>query len=100
SVSYSTTSGNHSANPILSASFAAGATSAFVRITYSGNFSTNDHGDWATVYNGWSYIAKAVYKDSKITMPYYKYSASESKIAQGYAMFLVTDGSTNTYTIE
>ncbi|MGM9519293.1 MAG: phage tail protein [Phascolarctobacterium sp.] len=100
SVSYSTTSGNHNTNPILSASFTAGATSAFVRITYSGNFSTNDHGNWATVYNGWSYIAKAVYKDSKITMPYYKYSASESKIAQGYAMFLVTDGSTNTYTIE
>lgn len=98
--SYSTTSGNHTVNTILSASFSAGATSAFVRVTYTGNFSTNEHGDWSTIYNGWTYIAKAVFTGSKITMPYYKYSASESKIAQGYAMFLVTDGSTNTYTIE
>lgn len=99
-VSYSTTSGNHKANTILSASFSAGVTSAFVRVTYTGSFSTNDHGSWSTIYDGWTYIAKAVFEGSKITMPYYKYSASESKIAQGYAMFLVTDGSTNTYTIE
>ena len=98
--SYSTTSGTHTVNTILSARFSAGATSAFVRVTYTGNFSTNEHGDWSTIYNGWTYIAKAVFAGSKITMPYYKYSASESKIAQGYAMFLVTDGSTNTYTIE
>lgn len=98
--SYSTTSGNYTVNTILSASFTAGPTSAYIRVTYTGNFYTNDHGSWSTVYNGWSYIAKAVYQGSKITMPYYKYSASESKIARGYAMFLVTDGSTNTYTIE
>ena len=37
---------------------------------------------------------------SDLTIPSYKFQSGEAKIARGYAMFLVTDGGTNNFTLE
>lgn len=86
-------------NLVLSGRFEAGQTRAFVRILWHMNLTTNEHGSWETLYNGRNDIARACCAAS-VTKAYHKYSAATSKIARGYAMFLVTDGSTNTYTVE
>lgn len=86
-------------NFLLSGNFKAGQTRAFVRIIWNMKLTTNEHGSWATLYNGRNDIARACCAAS-VTKAYHKYSAATSKIARGYAMFLVTDGSTNVYTAE
>lgn len=86
-------------NLVLAGRFEAGQTRAFVRILWQMNLTTNEHGSWETLYNGRNDIARACCAAS-VTKAYHKYSATTSKIARGYAMFLVTDGSTNTYTAE
>lgn len=86
-------------NFVLSGRFEAGQTRAFVRIIWQMKLNTGEHGPWETLYNGRNDIARACCAAS-VTKAYHKYSAATSKIARGYAMFLVTDGSTNTYTAE
>lgn len=86
-------------NLVLAGRFEAGQTRAFVRILWQMKLTTNEHGPWETLYNGRNDIARACCAAS-VTKAYHKYSAATSKIARGYAMFLVTDGSTNTYTVE
>ncbi len=86
-------------NLVLAGRFEAGQTRAFVRILWQMKLTTNEHGPWETLYNGRNDIARACCAAS-VTKAYHKYSAATSKIARGYAMFLVTDGSTNTYTAE
>ena len=86
-------------NLVLAGRFEAGQTRAFVRILWQMNLTTSEHGSWETLYNGRNDIARACCAAS-VTKAYHKYSAATSKIARGYAMFLVTDGSTNTYTAE
>lgn len=86
-------------NLVLAGRFEAGQTRAFVRILWQMNLTTREHGSWETLYNGRNDIARACCAAS-VTKAYHKYSAATSKIARGYAMFLVTDGSTNTYTVE
>lgn len=86
-------------NLVLAGRFEAGQTRAFVRILWQMNLTTSEHGPWETLYNGRNDIARACCAAS-VTKAYHKYSATTSKIARGYAMFLVTDGSTNTYTAE
>lgn len=86
-------------NFLLSGRFEAGQTRAFVRIIWNMKLNTGEHGPWETLYNGRDDIARACCAAS-VTKAYHKYSATTSKIARGYAMFLVTDGSTNTYTAE
>ena len=86
-------------NLVLAGRFEAGQTRAFVRILWQMKLTTNEHGSWETLYNGRNDIARACCAAS-VTKAYHKYSAATSKIARGYAMFLVTDGSTNTYTAE
>lgn len=86
-------------NLILAGRFEAGQTRAFVRILWKMKLNTVEHGSWETLYNGRNDIARACCAAS-VTKAYHKYSAATSKIARGYAMFLVTDGSTNTYTAE
>lgn len=86
-------------NLVLAGRFEAGQTRAFVRILWQMNLTTSEHGSWETLYNGRNDIARACCAAS-VTKAYHKYSATTSKIARGYAMFLVTDGSTNTYTAE
>ena len=86
-------------NFVLSGRFEAGQTRAFVRIIWQMKLNTGEHGSWETLYNGRNDIARACCAAS-VTKAYHKYSAATSKIARGYAMFLVTDGSTNTYTAE
>lgn len=86
-------------NFVLSGRFEAGQTRAFVRIIWNMKLNTGEHGQWETLYNGRDDIARACCAAS-VTKAYHKYSATTSKIARGYAMFLVTDGSTNTYTAE
>lgn len=86
-------------NLVLAGRFEAGQTRAFVRILWQMNLTTSEHGPWETLYNGRNDIARACCAAS-VTKAYHKYSAATSKIARGYAMFLVTDGSTNTYTAE
>lgn len=86
-------------NFVLSGRFEAGQTRAFVRIIWKMKLNTGEHGPWETLYNGRNDIARACCAAS-VTKAYHKYSAATSKIARGYAMFLVTDGSTNTYTAE
>lgn len=86
-------------NFVLSGRFEAGQTRAFVRIIWNMKLNTGEHGPWETLYNGRNDIARACCAAS-VTKAYHKYSAATSKIARGYAMFLVTDGSTNTYTAE
>lgn len=86
-------------NLVLSGRFEAGQTRAFLRILWHMNLTTNEHGSWETLYNGRNDIARACCAAS-VTKAYHKYSAATSKIARGYAMFLVTDGSSNTYTAE
>lgn len=86
-------------NFVLSGRFEAGQTRAFVRIIWNMKLNTGEHGSWETLYNGRNDIARACCAAS-VTKAYHKYSAATSKIARGYAMFLVTDGSTNTYTVE
>lgn len=86
-------------NLVLAGRFEAGQTRAFVRILWQMNLTTSEHGPWETLYNGRNDIARACCAAS-VTKAYHKYSAATSKIARGYAMFLVTDGSTNTYTVE
>ncbi len=86
-------------NFVLSGRFEAGQTRAFVRIIWNMKLNTGEHGSWETLYNGRDDIARACCAAS-VTKAYHKYSATTSKIARGYAMFLVTDGSTNTYTAE
>lgn len=86
-------------NLVLAGNFEAGQTRAFVRILWQMKLTTSEHGQWDTLYNGRNDIARACCAAS-VTKAYHKYSAETSKIARGYAMFLVTDGSTNTYTAE
>lgn len=86
-------------NFVLSGRFEAGQTRAFVRIIWNMKLNTGEHGPWETLYNGRDDIARACCAAS-VTKAHHKYSATTSKIARGYAMFLVTDGSTNTYTAE
>lgn len=86
-------------NLVLAGNFETGQTRAFVRILWQMKLTTNEHGSWETLYNGRNDIARACCAAS-VTKAYHKYSAATSKIARGYAMFLVTDGSTNTYTAE
>ncbi len=86
-------------NLTLSGRFDPGSTRAFIRICWSMNLTTNEHGPWSTLYDGRSTIASAAC-ECTLTKAYHKYSAATSKIARGYAMFLVTDGSTNTWTAE
>ena len=86
-------------NLVLAGRFEAGQTRAFVRILWQMKLTTSEHGPWETLYNGRNDIARACCAAS-VTKAYHKYSAATSKIARGYAMFLVTDGSTNTYTAE
>lgn len=86
-------------NLVLAGRVEAGQTRAFVRILWQMKLTTNEHGPWETLYNGRNDIARACCAAS-VTKAYHKYSAATSKIARGYAMFLVTDGSTNTYTAE
>lgn len=86
-------------NFVLSGRFEAGQTRAFVRIIWNMKLNTGEHGPWETLYNGRDDIARACCAAS-VTKAYHKYSATTSKIARGYALFLVTDGSTNTYTAE
>lgn len=86
-------------NFVLSGRFEAGQTRAFIRIIWNMKLNTGEHGPWKTLYNGRNDIARACCAAS-VTKAYHKYSAATSKIARGYAMFLVTDGSTNTYTAE
>lgn len=86
-------------NFVLSGRFEAGQTRAFIRIIWNMKLNTGEHGSWETLYNGRNDIARACCAAS-VTKAYHKYSAATSKIARGYAMFLVTDGSTNTYTAE
>jgi hypothetical protein len=86
-------------NFVLSGRFETGQTRAFIRIIWNMKLNTGEHGSWETLYNGRNDIARACCAVS-VTKAYHKYSAATSKIARGYAMFLVTDGSTNTYTAE
>lgn len=86
-------------NFVLSGRFETGQTRAFIRIIWNMKLNTGEHGSWETLYNGRNDIARACCAAS-VTKAYHKYSATTSKIARGYAMFLVTDGSTNTYTVE
>jgi hypothetical protein len=86
-------------NLVLAGRFEAGQTRAFIRILWQMKLNTGEHGPWETLYNGRNDIARACCAAS-VTKAYHKYSATTSKIARGYAMFLVTDGSTNTYTAE
>lgn len=86
-------------NFVLSGRFETGQTRAFIRIIWNMKLNTGEHGSWETLYNGRNDIARACCAAS-VTKAYHKYSAATSKIARGYAMFLVTDGSTNTYTAE
>lgn len=86
-------------NFVLSGRFETGQTRAFIRIIWNMKLNTGEHGPWETLYNGRNDIARACCAAS-VTKAYHKYSAATSKIARGYAMFLVTDGSTNTYTAE
>lgn len=86
-------------NFVLSGRFETGQTRAFIRIIWNIKLNTGEHGSWETLYNGRNDIARACCAAS-VTKAYHKYSAATSKIARGYAMFLVTDGSTNTYTAE
>lgn len=86
-------------NFVLSGRFETGQTRAFIRIIWNMKLNTDEHGSWETLYNGRNDIARACCAAS-VTKAYHKYSAATSKIARGYAMFLVTDGSTNTYTAE
>lgn len=86
-------------NVLLAGQIETGHTRAFVRILWKMYLSTRERGPWATLYNGRNEIARAMCKAS-LTKAYHKYSAATSKIARGYAMFLVTDGSTNIYTAE
>lgn len=86
-------------NFVLSGRFETGQTRAFIRIIWNMKLNTGEHGSWETLYNGRNDIARACCAVS-VTKAYHKYSAATSKIARGYAMFLVTDGSTNTYTTE
>lgn len=86
-------------NLVLAGRFKAGQTRAFIRILWQMKLNTGEHGPWETLYNGRNDIARACCAAS-VTKAYHKYSATTSKIARGYAMFLVTDGSTNTYTAE
>ena len=86
-------------NFVLSGRFETGQTRAFIRIIWNMKLNTGEHGSWETLYNGRNDIARACCAAS-VTKAYHKYSAATSKIARGYAMFLVTDGSTNTYMAE
>ena len=86
-------------NVLLAGQIETGHTRAFVRILWKMYLNTRERGPWATLYNGRNEIARAMCKAS-LTKAYHKYSAATSKIARGYAMFLVTDGSTNIYTAE
>lgn len=86
-------------NFVLSGRFETGQTRAFIRIIWNMKLNTGEHSSWETLYNGRNDIARACCAAS-VTKAYHKYSAATSKIARGYAMFLVTDGSTNTYTAE
>lgn len=86
-------------NLVLAGRFEAGQTRAFIRILWQMKLNTGEHGAWETLYNGRNDIARACCAAS-VTKAYHKYSATTSKIARGYAMFIVTDGSTNTYTAE
>lgn len=86
-------------NLVLAGRFEAGQTRAFIRILWQMKLNTGEHGPWETLYNGRNDIARACCAAS-VTKAYHKYSSTTAKLARGYAMFLVTDGSTNVYTAE
>lgn len=108
---WSTSSTNDTTNSInttLSAKFEQGVTSVKVRAiwkgqvrntnTGSGNGQMQDNVNYINSHKNdaamcWAHL-------SRLTIPSYKYQAGESKIGRGYAMFLVTDGGTNNYTLE
>lgn len=98
----------NSINTTLSAKFEQGATSVKVRAiwkgqvrntnTGSGNGEMQDNVNYINSHKNdaamcWAHL-------SRLTIPSYKYQSGESKIGRGYAMFLVTDGGTNNYTLE
>jgi predicted phage tail protein len=67
-----------------------------VRYTYTNNTMQDDvntiNADRNKAAMCWAHL-------SNLTIPFYKFQSGEAKIARGYAMFLVTDGGTNNYTI-
>lgn len=95
-------------NFILSGYYEAGTTEITVRTEYILYYAIYDHMDHPKLLQVWKdnlqSIARQALEGEKvgdtINIPTYKYSAADSKIARGYAMFLVTDGSTNTFTVE
>ena len=108
---WSTSSTNDTTNSInttLSAKFEQGVTSVKIRAiwkgqvrninTGSGNSEMQDNVNYINSHKNdaamcWAHL-------SRLTIPSYKYQSGESKIGRGYAMFLVTDGGTNNYTLE
>lgn len=108
---WSTSSMNDTTNSInttLSAKFEQGVTSVKIRAiwkgqvrntnTGSGNGEMQDNVNYINSHKNdaamcWAHL-------SRLTIPSYKYQSGESKIGRGYAMFLVTDGGTNNYTLE
>lgn len=94
-------------NFLLSSSFKTGKSVAKIRVKFTAKLSTYEHADYNNiweenlVYKSRQYIADSFVKNSTLLLenPYYKYEAETGKVARGYCMFLVTDGSTNTYTI-
>lgn len=98
-------------NFIISGYFDTGNTQVILRANYVINYSIYDHMSHPQLVsvlkeNINSIASQALTNENRdlsgdtIEIPTYKYSAADSKIARGYAMFLVTDGSTNTFTIE
>ena len=94
-------------NFLLSSSFKTGKSVAKIRVKFTAKLRTYEHADYNNiweenlVYKSRQYIADSFVKNSTLLLenPYYKYEAETGKVARGYCMFLVTDGSTNTYTI-
>lgn len=101
---------NYTANTInttLSATFDQSSSSRTVKVraiwkgqvrdTYSNNTMQDDvntiNADRNKAAMCWAHL-------SNLTIPSYKFQSGEAKIARGYAMFLVTDGGTNNYTLE
>ena len=94
-------------NFLLSSSFKTGKSVAKIRVKFTAKLRTYEHAGYNNiweenlVYKSRQYIADSFVKNSTLLLenPYYKYEAETGKVARGYCMFLVTDGSTNTYTI-
>ncbi|WP_276691279.1 host specificity factor TipJ family phage tail protein [Acidaminococcus massiliensis] len=98
---------NYSENTInttLSANFSQGVNSIKIRTIWNcevtiraSNTLTDDINDINAHRND---AAMCLAQCSRLIIPSYKFQSGESKIARGYAMFLVTDGGTNNYTLE